>query len=211
MKRLSSMIAQMLHDAPCWKRVTFMAFCCEPMVSNYLIYRAKANRGSVAVLKDALDVAWAFAATGELGAAEQHIAPCSRQSPDWIDRNALYAHGAADACMAVTHLLGCVEAPSLEDVIDSSDSALWTLATLVPDDALPEPERLNQARLIDAEIARQSNCLARLEQAGQERDAALVRTLQRESEESPPSLTLVRPYVANSQAAQLSAHVKAAI
>ncbi|MEI2453870.1 DUF416 family protein [Lysobacter firmicutimachus] len=47
-----------LADAPHWKRASFMASCCEPMLANYRLYRREYKRGSVRALRQSLDELW---------------------------------------------------------------------------------------------------------------------------------------------------------
>ncbi|MGO1073863.1 DUF416 family protein [Lysobacter sp. CA199] len=47
--------------APHWKCVSFMAYCCKPMLANYRLYRCQFNRGNVRALRRALDTVWDWA------------------------------------------------------------------------------------------------------------------------------------------------------
>lgn len=199
MERLAPMIARALKDSERWKRVAFMAFCCEPMVSNYVIYRAGATRGNVGVLKDAVNLAWGSALSEESPAdAAAYISRCTRQSPGPFNHSTPYALGAADACMAITHLLRCLDGPALADAIEASDNALWTVESLFPNDLeLSDLQRAEQLRLVKAEARRQADCLKCLAAATSQPDELLIATLRREAEASPPSLTLLKPHAAS--------------
>lgn len=122
------LICRQLGEVSPWKRVAFMAACCEPMLLNYVIYSEDSGLGSVQVLRAGLNLVWRSAATGGRSTeADLYSQRCMQQSPGWLNRGRRFAQAASQACFAIAHCLKSMDAPSLPDVIDVSDAALYSI------------------------------------------------------------------------------------
>lgn len=185
MQRLEPKALKKLGTKHRWKRVAFMALCCEPMIPLYARYRMGGLRGCTDVLRESLDIAWRYAATGHLPERiDDSINRCVRQAPDWHHRDEPYALVAGDVCFAVAYTLRSLIAPTIFDAMEVSDVAIGLAWLIAPRYEFPVegPGSAGNTDMVQLEVDRQMLCIDQLAPAiGGERDL-IVAQIRREAQ-----------------------------
>jgi len=90
-----------------WKRLAFMAACCERMIPNYRRFLADDGVGDVAVLRSALDRLWRNVGGGASDSSDLiFVANVEAQAPDPSSFGSVHASAALDAVAAISTALG---------------------------------------------------------------------------------------------------------
>jgi len=152
------LICRHLGDVPTWKRVAFMAACCEPMLLNYRLYQEASGYGSVQLLRKGLDLVWRAAETSQRPTeADLYAIRCMQQSPGWLNRGRPFAEAASQACFAISHSLKSMDDPALPDAIDVSDAGLYSIEWFYRNELkLSDQELEDRGELIRREHVRQT-------------------------------------------------------
>jgi uncharacterized protein len=162
-----------------WKRVAFMALCCERMVPNYDRFTADSGFGDSRVLRRGVDAAWTWLESGrlpdDLGTLR---AQAEQQAPNMEDFSSPFTSAALDAANAVASLLDAVGEPEGADPVevaglarDTVDLYVQEIEKLDPNDRGLE-DAIRRHRLMQAELRHQRDDLANLERwAGARNDA----------------------------------------
>lgn len=147
-----------------WKRQAFMASCCEPMLLNFNLYHLATGLGAPDVLRRALNMIWDGAQFGTLSRAAESLVRLSKeQSPGWFNEGKPYARVASQTSFAIAHTLRSVRAPSLLDVLEVADAAVYSIEIQYRNELhLPKRGRTDREYLIRSENIRLTKCLERL-------------------------------------------------
>ena len=159
-----------------------MALCCEPMIPLYARYRMGGLRGCTEVLRESLDSAWKYAATGQHPESiDDSVNRCVRQAPDWHNRDEPYALVAGDVCFAVAYTLRSLISPTIFDAMEVSEVAVGLAWLIAPRYDFPSdgPQSAGQTDMVQLEIDRQMLCIDRLVPAfGDERELIVTQLRQ---------------------------------
>lgn len=164
------------------KRIAFMVLCCERMVPNYRRFTMDSGFGDSNVLRDSLDAAWAWLASGQLPAnLPEKQALVEAQAPDTAEFISPFTSAALDAANAVAAVLAALATPQEADAIEVATLARDTLdlyiqetENLNPNDPQTE-EAIIYHPLMQAELQRQHDDLAELQEVKVLRGSALQR------------------------------------
>lgn len=108
-----------LTDLVPWKRVAFMAACCERMLPNYEAFQAEEGWGDASVLRAALAAVWAWIATSaDVQDIAALVAGCEEQAPEPGEFASLYVSSALDAANSVAAVLEALDDASVERAIE---------------------------------------------------------------------------------------------
>ena len=158
-----------LEGMPAWKRVAFMAYCCERMLPNYATFKVQSGYGNNAVLRAALDVIWEWVENEQTN--EDMIAlarACEQQAPDTAEFSSSYTSAALDAATAIATTAEAVSDTTASKVIEVASLARDTIDLFVQkvDDLDPNDPRLDEkirrSDLMQAELRTQRQSLERL-------------------------------------------------
>lgn len=164
---------------PAWKRVAFMAACCERMLPNYEHFARETGFGRSAMLREVVDVAWDWIQNDELAGDPDKLATLANgQAPDTAAFASRYASAALDAAAAVALLMQTLAEPDGEGpaqvsrlAFDSIDLFVQEELDLAPAD--PQFERAIQGHpLMKAEWRRQHANLETLLEVRTDREQA---------------------------------------
>lgn len=162
-----------------WKRVAFMALCCERMVPNYDRFTADSGFGDAQILRHGIDATWSWLesdrAPDDLKSVRARI---EQQMPNTEDFSSPFTSAALDAANAVASLLDALSEPDGADPVEVASLARDTIDLYVQeiDDLDPNDRELEDAirrhPLMQAELRRQRDDLTHLERwTGSRRDA----------------------------------------
>lgn len=113
-------------NLPHWKRIAFMAACCERMLPNYETFNRQTGCGDPKVLRRALNAAWAWVETGSLSTnLRELIADADGQAPSKDAFGFTYTSAALDAANGI--------AETLESISDRSEHRVFAVASLARD------------------------------------------------------------------------------
>lgn len=163
---------------PPWKRVAFMAYCCERMLPNYGSFKAETSYGDLVLLRSALDVAWKWI---ELGEAPNSIvglsAACEAEAPDTSEFKSSYTSSALDAATAIATTLEALKYATEDRAIevaslarDSVDLYVQEALDLDPNDPCLE-EKIAGSNLMQTELRIQRESLEMLKELPDNRSA----------------------------------------
>lgn len=157
-------ICRVLGTETDWKRQAFMASCCEPMLLNFSLFHQATGLGAPDTLRRALNLVWDGAQFGNLPRATAALVTLTKeQSPGWFNEGKPYARVASQTCFAIAHSLRSVRAPSLLDVLEVADAAIYSIEIQYRNELhLPKRGRTDREYLLRAEINRLSKCLEQL-------------------------------------------------
>lgn len=180
-KNIEPLICRFLAPDCDWKRVAFMAWCCEPMWRNYLLFHDDTGLGSPEVLREGLNMAWNVARADAIFPVARRIVSLSwHQRPGWINERKPYARSADEACFGIHRTLISMQSPKLTDALDVSDAAIYSIELNNRNQLPIDVERLaHRERLLRYEKVRQARCLTRLSVAGEEERRQTVSALRR--------------------------------
>ncbi|WP_285222342.1 MULTISPECIES: DUF416 family protein [unclassified Lysobacter] len=167
MVHVEPLICRHLGPDSGWRRVAFMAWCCEPMLQNYLIYHNDTGLGSPQLLREGLDLIWGVARADIAFPKSRHVISLSRQQkPGWLHGSKPYARSADEACFGIHHTLVSMRSPTLSDALDVSDAAIYSIEIQDRNQLPITAEQLwDRERRVRSEQARQVRCLERLSAA----------------------------------------------
>jgi uncharacterized protein len=173
-------VRQSLGRLDPWKRVAFMALCCERMVPNYDRFTADSGFGDSQVLRRGIDAAWSWLDSDRVPDDSKSVrAQVEQQAPNTEDFSSPFTSAALDAANAVASLLDAVAEPDGADpgevaslARDTVDLYVQEIEKLDPNDrGIENAIRLHP--LMQSELRRQRDELAYLERwTGSQRDAA---------------------------------------
>ncbi|MGO1069559.1 DUF416 family protein [Lysobacter sp. CA199] len=189
-------VVRKLSGAPNWKRVAFMAFCAEPCVANYRLYRRAYNRGSIKALRESLDVVWDSTALPEWKRHSAAVIERPYQQPParkWIRPMSPLEESAYYGCAAIGYCLD--DTGHMDDVEAVAEVALFAIiaglggSLAMIDNGQPE----NIKRLVEQEIDRLRSCLDGLSEATEDSRDSIVSTLREEGRNARPSIVYASP------------------
>lgn len=158
-----------LEGMPAWKRVAFMAYCCERMLPNYAAFKAQAGYGNNAVLRAALDVIWEWVENEQTDEDMVALArACEQQAPDTSEFSSPYTSAALDAATAIAATAEALSDTTASKVIEVASLARDTIDLFVQeiDDLDPNDPRLEKkirrSDLMQAELRTQRQSLEKL-------------------------------------------------
>jgi len=166
-----------MEGMPCWKRVAFMAYCCERMLPNYRSFQVDTGYGDVAPMRNALDAVWKWIEDGRAVPDLAVLASaCEQQSPDTAEFLSIYTSAALDAATATAATLEALADATAKSVIDVASLARDTIDLFVqetegldPNDANLE-RRIIEHRLMQSELRTQKESLALLRNLQEDRE-----------------------------------------
>ncbi|HBK56301.1 MAG TPA: hypothetical protein DDZ76_08485 [Xanthomonadales bacterium] len=170
-----------LHALPDWKRVTFMAACCERMLPNYVSFSSETYFGDAQTLKQALSEVWRWIETNHLpDDIDSLVRECDRQAPDTADFSSIYTSAALDAANSIAMTLEAMSDATEDRAIEVASIARDTVDLFVQqwsdlDPNSPGLEKLIiEAPLMQVELRRQRRCLEQLKELPDERDQVVT-------------------------------------
>lgn len=172
-------LAAAVGPLPGWKRVAFMAYCCERMLPNYRSFHAESAYGDASVLRGALDAIWEWIQTGQFSrdAAELGFA-CEQQAPDTTEFSSIYTSAALDVATATAATIEAIAEATEDKVVevaslarDTVDLFVQEINELDPND--PDLEvKIAGSGLMQAELRVQRESLGTLKSLHGERAKA---------------------------------------
>jgi|tagenome__1003787_1003787.scaffolds.fasta_scaffold20573182_2 uncharacterized protein YjaG (DUF416 family) len=163
------------------KRLAFACSVCERMVPNYETFATIENWGEPAVLRRALDSAWALAEGSDVPDVDDLIEELDGASPDTEDFDSLFTSPALDAASALTVTLEAAtdSMDGLGEIVDLAtdtvDLFLHNTGRVHAQDADRELQ-IAQHPLMRRELEQQQRALDALERCP-ELDASFLRKL----------------------------------
>lgn len=162
-----------------WKRVAFMALCCERMVPNYDRFTADSGFGDSLVLRRGIDAAWYWLESDRVPDDLKSVRErAEQQAPNTEDFSSPFTSAALDAANAVASVLDAVSEPEGADAVEVASLARDTVDLYVQEienlgpNARGLEETIRRHPLMQAELGRQREDLAYLERwAGSRSDA----------------------------------------
>lgn len=158
-----------LEGMPAWKRVAFMAYCCERMLPNYAVFKAQTSYGNSAVLRTALDAIWEWVENDQTSENLLMLARQSeQQAPDTAEFSSSYTSAALDAATAIATTAEAISDATASKVIEVASLARDTIDLFVQevDDLDPNDPRLDEkilrSDLMQAELRTQRQSLEKL-------------------------------------------------
>ena len=122
----SDSIRRKVAGLPDWKRIAFMAACCERMLPNYETFSRETGFGRTDVLRQALDAIWLWAESDTLlKNLPDLIAEADKVAPDTEGSRSSYTSAALDAANSI--------AITLEAISEATDDRLVEVASLARD------------------------------------------------------------------------------
>ncbi|HBS64365.1 MULTISPECIES: YjaG family protein [unclassified Stenotrophomonas] len=164
---------------PDWKRVAFMAYCCERMLPNYRSFQVDSGYGDLAPMRKALDAVWEWAASNNLPLDLAALASaCEQQAPDTAEFSSIYTSAALDAATATAATLEALVDAAAKSLIEVATYARDTIDLFVQeveelDPNAPDLERrIIEHALMQSELRTQRESLATLKDTHEERGKA---------------------------------------
>lgn len=170
-----------IESMPDWKRVVFMAYCCERMLPNYRSFQIDTGYGDIAPMRIALDVVWTWIENDQAVPGLNVLASaCEQQSPDTAEFSSIYTSAALDAATATAATLEALADAAAKSVIDVASLARDTIDLFVqetegldPNDASLE-RKIIEHPLMQSELRKQRESLILLGNLHEERGKAGV-------------------------------------
>ncbi|WP_454828404.1 DUF416 family protein [Pseudoxanthomonas wuyuanensis] len=166
----------LLRSLPGWKRVVFMAECCERMLPNYREFSLETGVGDIERLREALSAVWNWIETDKLPTnISELIAECDQQAPDTSEFSSVYTSAALDAANSIAVTLEALSEATEERAIEVASLARDTVDLFVQqrsdlDPNSPELERqILEHPLMQNELQSQRQCLEKLQDQTKER------------------------------------------
>lgn len=158
-----------LEGMPAWKRVAFMAYCCERMLPNYKIFKAQTGYGDNEVLRITLDAIWEWIKAGQTSGDLAALAKaCELQAPDTSEFSSPYTSAALDAATAIAATAEAVPDTTASQVIDVASLARDTIDLFVQEIDGLDPndpglvEKIQRSDLMQSELRAQRQSLEKL-------------------------------------------------
>lgn len=167
------------ESMPSWKRVAFMAYCCERMLPNYRSFQADAGYGDETPMRNALDAVWGWIATDRMPSDVTALASsCERQSPETSEFSSIYTSAALDSATATITTLEAMTEATVMRVIEVATLARDTVDLFVQEQEGLDPNSPNLERkitehaLMQAELSTQRESLKALSDLNKKREEA---------------------------------------
>lgn len=188
-----SKLRKMLHSLPDWKRVGFMAACCERMLPNYRSFSSETGYGDTNRLSQALAEVWRWVETNQLPSDVNNLVrECEQQAPDTEEFTSIYTSAALDAANSIAATLEALSGAAEDRAIEVASLARDTVDLFVQqwndlDPNSPDLEKqIIEAPLMQAELQRQRECLEQLKDQVGERRLIMAEIRARFSDRSLP-------------------------
>lgn len=121
-----------LTAMPGWKRVAFMACCCERMFPNYERFQREESYGDATVLRSGLDLVWDWVAATVVPLDREKVASaCEVQAPFTGEHASVYTSAALDASAALAVTLRALIRAPVESAIEVASYATDTVDLFV--------------------------------------------------------------------------------
>lgn len=187
---IAPLICRHLGSAGEWKRLAFMASCCEPMLLNFRLYHDTSQLGSPELLRRGLDFAWQTARDDSVaGEADVLVKPCRRQAPSRHEEGHSFAQAATQTCFAISHTLRSLRGPRLIDALEVADAAIYAIELHYRNELLlSKRTRSDREFLLRSEIMRLTQSLERLAAAPETDRLKVVARLRRSAQRAPSTL-----------------------
>lgn len=191
LREFRSEVLLALADVPHWKRASYMASCCEPMLANYRLYRREYKRGSVRALRQSLDELWNNAVLDRPKRySDRAFERVYGQSPPRIRIREMspLEEVAFDTCSGI----GCsMEYNGIQMGLEEVCNV--ALCTIINGNggalSVSEPDQPDIIRqLLRIEIHRQRRCIDQLVTASDDRRDSTVQSLRMEGAIANPSI-----------------------
>lgn len=170
--------AQML---PPWKRIAFMAHCCQRTLGEFERFHKETLFGDPAILRGALNAIWAWVKDGTpVGSLEEVLLECEKQAPDTERFTSPYTSAALDAVNSIITTLEATRNPDDAKVSEVASLARDTVDLFVQFALDEEPTHPRYERLItehvlmQRELRVQSDVLQRLRDVVVQRSEAVA-------------------------------------
>src|SRR5262245_19166257 len=112
-------LQQSLAQLDPWKRVAFMAMCCERMVPNYDRFNAECGFGDARILRRGIDAAWSWLESDRVPDDLKSVrAEVEQQAPNTEDFPSPFTSAALDAANATAILLDALGEPDGADPLE---------------------------------------------------------------------------------------------
>lgn len=178
-----------------WKKIAFIALCCERMVPNYRNFVEETGFGNIQILEDALFSTWEWLESEkDIPHLSQLRIQVENQAPNTENFSSVYTSAALDAVNSISLLLDALHSET-SDVVsvaclarDSVDLFVQELGDLDPNKPGFE-EEIQKHELMRAEVFTQSQQLKYLSQWSGARKEA-IRYLRRKYLPSIGSLSI---------------------
>jgi len=165
----SRKLRSVLRLLPAWKRVAFMASCCERMLPNYLTFSLETGYGDVTHLNRGLAEVWRWIETNQAPCdVDVLIQACEQQGPDTAEFSSIYTSAALDAANSIAATLDALGETTEDQAIEVASLARDTVDLFVqqcneldPNDSEIE-RRIAETPLMQSELKMQRRCLDRL-------------------------------------------------
>jgi len=152
-----------------WKRVAFMASCCERMLPNYLTFSSETGYGDVTRLNRGLAEVWRWVETNQAPTnVDALVQACEQQNPDTAEFSSIYTSAALDAANSIAATLEALGEATEDRAIEVASFARDTVDLFVqqwndldPNDSEIE-RRIVESPLMQSELKMQRHCLDRL-------------------------------------------------
>lgn len=169
------------EDMPDWKKLAFMAYCCERMLPNYLSFQIDTGYGDAAPMRSALDTVWRWIGNEQAVSDLDALASaCEQQSPDTAEFSSIYTSAALDAATATAATVEALADATAKSVIDVASLARDTIDLFVQETEGLDPNDTGLERkiiehpLMQSELRTQKESLELLRNLYEERGKAGV-------------------------------------
>lgn len=166
---------------PDWKRVAFMAYCCERMLPNYRSFQVDTGYGDIAPMRSALDIVWRWIENAQpVPDSDVLASACEKQSPDTAEFSSIYTSAALDAATATAATLDALADVPAKSMIDVASLARDTIDLFVQETEGLDPNGADLERkiienpLMQSELRTQRESLELLRNLHEERGKAGV-------------------------------------
>jgi uncharacterized protein YjaG (DUF416 family) len=165
-----------MRQLPPWKRLAFMAYCCERMLPNFKKFVAETGFGDVGILRRALDAVWARIENDLIPMDLNDLrTACDQQAPDTGNFASRYTSAALDAANGISTALDAVERDDVERAIEIASLARDTVDLYVQEQLHLNPSeagferKLLMHQLMQRELSHQRASLEFLQGLQEER------------------------------------------
>jgi len=121
-----------LNALEAWKRVAFMACCCERMLPNYSKFNLESGFGDPETLNHALAIVWNWIESDQMQCKIGTLAlKCEQQGPNTADFPSLFTSAALDAANAIASTLEAIGDANVYRAIEVASLARDTVDLFV--------------------------------------------------------------------------------
>lgn len=183
-----------------WKRVTFMAACCERMLPNYRSFTMETGHGDPNLLSEALAEVWHWIETDQLpNSVISLVELCEQQAPDTIKFSSIYTSAALDAANSIATTLEALADASEDQALEVASLARDTVDLFVQQQYDLDPssqdfeEQIVQHSLMQAELLAQRQSLEYLKSHAEEHQIIISGIMEMLSGRSLPDSFGIKP------------------